>query len=32
MSKPIIKSEDYVAFPFGGDGWLHQLAMKERSE
>jgi len=22
----------FIAFPFGGDGWLHELAIKERSE
>ena len=22
----------FIAFPFGGDGWLHQLALKEGSE
>ena len=22
----------FIAFPFGGDGWLHELAIKERGE
>ena len=24
--------ECFIAFPFGGDGWLHELAIKERRD